>query len=49
MDTKVGKQGWGRGGGMKWEIEIDIYTPICIKLITNKNLPYKNKIKFKYK
>ena len=31
---------------MNWEIGIDIYTPICIKLITNKNLIYKkNKIK----
>ena len=33
----------GRGGGdvMNWEIEIDIYTLICIKWITNKNLLYK--------
>ena len=33
------------------EIGIDIYTPICIKWITNKNLLYKkiNKIKFKKK
>ena len=29
MDTKVGK--WGVGGGMNWEIGIDIYTLICIK------------------
>ena len=28
----------GSGGGMNWEIGIDIYTTICIKLITNKNL-----------
>ena len=37
------------GGGMNWEIGIDIYTLICIKCITNKNLLYKkiNKIKFK--
>ena len=27
---------------MKWEIGIDIYTLICIKQITNKNLLYKN-------
>ena len=34
---------------MNWEIGIDIYTLICIKWITNKNLLYKkiNKIKFK--
>ena len=34
------------GGGMNWEIGIDMYTPIWI---TNKNLLYKklNKIKFK--
>ena len=39
------------GGGMNWEFGIDIYTLICIKLITNKNLLYKkiNKIKFKKK
>ena len=41
MDTKGGKwQGRG-GGGMNWEIGIDIYTLICIKQITNKNLLYK--------
>ena len=41
----------GGGGGMNWEIGIDIYTLICIKWITNKNLLYKNinKIKFKEK
>ena len=45
MDTKGGK----RRGGMNWEIGIDMYTVICIKWITNKNLLYKkiNKIKFK--
>ena len=34
---------------MNWEIGIDIYTLICIKWVTNKNLLYKkiNKIKFK--
>ena len=37
----------GSGGVMNWEIGIDIYTLICIKWITNKNLLYKkiNKIK----
>ena len=46
MDTKGGKQG---GGGMNWEIGIDMYTIICIKWMTNKNLLYKNinKIQFK--
>ena len=41
MDTKRGK--WrGRGGGvMNWEIGIDMYTLICIKWLTNKNLLYK--------
>ena len=36
---------------MYWAIGIDIYILICIKWITNKNLPYKkiNKIKFKKK
>ena len=34
MDTKGGKWragGRGVGGGMNWEIGIDIYTLICIK------------------
>ena len=31
----------GGGGVMNWEIGIDIYTLICIKWITNKNLLYK--------
>ena len=31
MDTKGGKG--GDGGGMNWEIGIDIYTLICIKQI----------------
>ena len=42
MDTKGESRGRG-GGEMNWEIGIDIYTLICIKLITNKNLLYKNK------
>ena len=34
--------GWGDGGGMNWEIGIDIYTLKCnICKITNKNLLYK--------
>ena len=40
MDTKGGKR--GGGGRMNWEVGIDIYTLICIKSITNKNLLYKN-------
>ena len=43
MDTKGGK--WLGEGVMNWEIGIDIYTLICIKWVTNKNLLYKNKIK----
>ena len=36
---------------MNWAIGIDMYTLMCIKLMTNKNLLYKkiNKIKFKKK
>ena len=44
MDTKGGKlQGCGGGGGLSWAIGIDMYTLMCIKLMTNKNLLYKNK------
>ena len=49
MNTKGGKR---QGGGvMNWEIGIDMYTLMCIKWKTNKNLLYKiiNKIKFKKK
>ena len=49
MDIKGGKSRWG-GGGMNWASGIDMYTLMCIKWITNKNLLYKktNKIqKFK--
>ena len=31
---------WG-GGVMNWGIGIDMYTLMCIKLMTNKNLLYK--------
>ena len=42
MDTKGGKQQGGGGGDvMNWEIGIDMYTLMCIKLMTNKNLQYK--------
>ena len=42
MDTKQGKPQRGGGGGvMNWEIGIDMYTLMCIKLMTNKNLLYK--------
>ena len=46
-----GGSGGGGGGGLNWETGIDIYTLICIKLITNKNLLYKkiNRIKFQKK
>ena len=35
---------------LNWAIGIDMYTLMCIKLMTNKNLLYKklNKIKFKH-
>ena len=45
-----GKAAGGEGGdGMNWEIEIDMYTLMCIKWMINKNLLYEtiNKIKFK--
>ena len=33
---------WQGGGGvMNWEIGIDMYTLICIKWMTNKNLLFK--------
>ena len=41
--TPRGESGGGRVGGMNWEIGIDIYTLICIKQITNKNMLYKKK------
>ena len=48
MDIKGGKQrGWGGGGGMmNWATGIDMYTLMCIKVMTNKSLLYKkiNKI-----
>ena len=30
----------GKGGGINWEIGIDIYTLLYIKLVTNKDLLY---------
>ena len=37
-----GKAAGGGGGGvMNWEIGIDMYTLMCIKLMTNKNLLHK--------
>ena len=42
MDTKGGKQRGGGGDGvMNWAIGIDMYTLMCIKLMTNKDLQYK--------
>ena len=44
MDSKGGKpRGCGAGGVMNWAIGIDMYTLMCIKLMTNKNLLYKEK------
>ena len=42
MDTKGGKLQWGGDGGvLNWAIGIDMYTLMCIKLMTDKNLQYK--------
>ena len=42
MDTKGGKRQGDEGGGvMNWAIGIDMYTLMCIKWMTNKNLLYK--------
>ena len=42
MDTKGRNQWWGGDGSvLKWAIGIDMYTLMCIKLMTNKNLQYK--------
>ena len=42
MDTKGGKPRWGGDGGvLNWVIGIDMCTLICIKLMTNKSLQYK--------
>ena len=42
MDTKGGKPRWGGDGGvLNWAIGIDMYTLMCIKLMTNKKLQYK--------
>ena len=37
-----GKPRWGGDGGvLNWAIGIDMYTLMCIKLMTDKNLQYK--------
>ena len=42
MDTKGGKLRWGGDGGvLNWTIGIDMYTLMCIKLMTDKKLQYK--------
>ena len=42
MVTKGGKPRWGGDGGvLNWAIGIDMYTLMCIKLMTNKYLQYK--------
>ena len=42
MDTNGGKpREVGDAGVMNWAIGIDMYTLMCIKLMTNKNLLYK--------
>ena len=41
MDTKGGKPRVGVGGGvLNWPIGTDVYTLMCIKLMTNKKLLY---------
>ena len=48
-EQTYGHQGWGKvaggggGGGvvMNWEIGTEMYTLMCIKLMTNKDLLYK--------
>ena len=39
--TSSGESGGAGAGVMNWEIGIDMYTLICIKWITNKNLLFK--------
>ena len=42
MDTKWGKlRVGGDGGVLNWAIGIDMYTLMCIKLMTNRNRQYK--------
>ena len=42
MDTKGGKLWWGGDGGvLNWAIGINMYTLMCIKLMTNMKLQYK--------
>ena len=42
MDTKGEKMRWGGGGVvLNWAIGIDMYTLMCRKLMTDKNLQYK--------
>ena len=42
IDTKGGKPRWvGDGGVLNWAIGTDMYTLMCIKLMTNNNLQYK--------
>ena len=40
--------GVGGGGVINWAIGVDMYTLICIKLMTNKNLLYKKKLEKTY-
>ena len=42
MDTNGGNLQWGGDCGvLNWVNGIDMYTMICVKLMTNKNLQYK--------
>ena len=46
---KTAGVGGGDGGVLNWAIGIDMYTLMCIKLMTNKNLLYKKFKKIKKK
>ena len=41
--------GGGGGGVLNWAIGIDMYTLMCIKWMTNKNLLYKKRKKIQFK
>ena len=42
MDTKGGRLRWGGDGGvLNWTIGFDMYTLMCVRLMTDENLQYK--------
>ena len=47
MDTKGGKLRWGGDGGvLNWAIGIDMYTVMCIKLVTDLKKEEEEEIQF---